>query len=91
MIKAGNPYRKLVLVCMNERAENADCCMKRGAGDVYPKLKAAIKERYSDVRVSKTGCLGNCLTGTSVVVMPDDAWLGEVTEEDIEEILNMLS
>lgn len=65
--------------------------MNRGSGDLYPVLKEAIKERYDDVRVSSTGCLGNCATGISVVIMPDDLWLGEVTKDDIPSILDKLS
>ncbi len=90
MIPAKNPYRKLVLVCQNQREGDLNCCMKRKAGELYPKLKEAIKAQFSDVRVSRTGCLGNCGTGPTVVIMPDDVWLGEVGEGGIAEILEKL-
>lgn len=80
-------YRKLVLVCTNERTDGRDCCALRGSVEFFDALKAAVKAEFTDVRVVKTGCLGNCLTGTSVVVMPDSVWLGEVTEADIPNIL----
>ena len=65
--------------------------MKRCDAEFYATLKARIKETYTDVRVSKTGCLGACSTGTMVVIMPDNIWLGEVGLEDIPEILNKVS
>lgn len=83
-------YRKLVLVCQNLREGGANCCMQRGAGELYPALKAAIKAATGDVRVSRTGCLGQCLMGPTVVIMPDDIWLGEVTLEDIPKIVQMV-
>lgn len=84
-------YRKLVLVCTNSRADGSNCCALRGAVDIFDQLKAAVKERFTDVRVVRTGCLNNCLAGISVVIMPDDIWLGEVTEADIPELLERLA
>jgi sirohydrochlorin cobaltochelatase len=91
MKRVDSKYRKLVLVCQNLREGGANCCMKRGAGDLYPALKAAVKEATVDVRVSKTSCMGVCATGSTVVIMPDNIWLGEVSVDDIPEILAMLS
>lgn len=82
-------YRKLVLVCTNDRAEELDCCAKRGSQELYVKIKQAIKAADPSIRVSRTGCLGNCLSGVSVVIMPDDIWLGEVAEEDIPKIVEL--
>lgn len=88
---AERSYRKLVLVCTNDRENGADCCALRGANELFDALKFAVKAKFSDVRVVRTGCLGNCLTGTSVVVMPDGVWLGEVTIGDIPKILEKLT
>ncbi len=90
MKKVDTTYRKLVLVCQNLREGGANCCMQRGAGELYPAIKAAVKEATTDVRVSKTGCLGQCSTGSTVVIMPDDIWLGEVTADDIPEIIDIV-
>ncbi len=87
---AERPYRKLVLVCTNSRPEGANCCALRGSEALFDTLKAAVKATYTDVRVVRSSCLNNCDTGASVVVMPDNLWLGEVTEGDVPEILERL-
>lgn len=82
-------YRKLVLVCTNEREENLDCCAKRGSLELYKLIKQTLKAADPSIRVSRTGCLGNCLSGVSVVIMPDDIWLGEVTRDDVPKIVEL--
>ncbi len=88
---AERPYRKLVLVCINSRPEGANCCALRGSEALFDALKAAVKAQFTDVRVVRSSCLNNCDTGASVVVMPDNIWLGEVTEGDIPELLEILA
>lgn len=88
---AERPYRKLVLVCTNSRPEGANCCALRGSEALFDALKAAVKAQFADVRVVRSSCLNNCDTGASVVVMPDNVWLGEVTEGDIPELLEILA
>lgn len=82
-------YRKLVLVCTNDRADGLDCCAKRSSHALYLQIKQAIKAADPTIRVSRTGCLGNCLSGVVVVIMPDDVWLGEVTSDDIPKIVEL--
>lgn len=79
-------YKKIVLVCTNDR-EKRMCCKKKGSEEFYLKLKQQVKERVPFVRVTQTRCLGHCLVGTTVVIMPDNIWLGEVEEKDIDEII----
>ena len=67
-----------------------DCCMKRGSENLYHELKMAAAAEYTDVRVIKSSCLGNCLTGVTVIVMPNNEWLGEVSVNDIPEIIEKL-
>ncbi len=83
-------YKKLVLVCVNEREPGKGCCKDKGSFDLYQKLKMELKAVDPQIRVSRTGCLGNCLSGASVVIMPDNVWLGEVTEADVDEIIEMI-
>ncbi len=87
MRTAERPYRKVVLVCTNSRADGSNCCALRGAGDVYEKLKGNVKAQFTDVRVVRSSCLNNCDDGVTVVIMPDNIWLAEVTVGDIPEIL----
>lgn len=80
-------YRKLILVCTNERNNGRVCCKDRGGEDLYLAIKKAFAEAAPDIRVSKTGCLGPCLTGATVVVMPDNDWLGDVRVSDVPELV----
>lgn len=83
-------FRKLVLVCTNERTDGRECCMHKGSVELHKKIKEAIRAADPWVRVTKTGCMDHCSTGPTVVIMPDNIWLGQVTEEDIPEIVKLV-
>ncbi len=87
---ADNQHEKLVLVCVNERTDGRECCRQKGSAELYEKLKTAVKAVYSNVRVSRTYCLDNCQSGITVALMPQNIYLGEVTEADIPEIIRLL-
>lgn len=42
----------------------------------------------SEVRANAAGCLDICEFGPSVVVYPDGVWYGELTVDDVEEIVD---
>lgn len=90
MRTAEKQFKKLILVCTNRREDGRECCAAKGSIDVYHALKAAVKTLDADIRVSQSGCLDNCSTGTTVVIMPDGLWLGAVRETDIPDILAYL-
>src|SRR5436190_58554 len=90
MEKLASKFNKLVLVCTNLRADGTKCCANGGSEDLRDKLKTRVKELGLKVRVSKSGCLDMCQTGPTVVIMPDNIWLGSVTVNDIEEIIELL-
>ncbi len=83
-------YSQLVLVCMNERPDGRECCAQKASPEFYHALKIAVAELDPTIRVSKTGCLGNCASGATVALMPKNVYLGEVTEKNIPEILELL-
>ena len=82
-------FEKLVLVCLNERSDGRDCCLHRGSDQVHAALKSWVKEHglARRVRVSKSGCLDQCSQGTTVLVLPEYDWYGEVTLEDLDRII----
>ncbi|MBI5370190.1 (2Fe-2S) ferredoxin domain-containing protein [Candidatus Uhrbacteria bacterium] len=90
MRPSNNQHEKLVLVCTNERTDGRECCVQKGSLELYEKLKTAIKAACQNVRVSKTGCLGNCESGITVAIMPRNIYLGEVTLQDIPEIVRLV-
>lgn len=83
----GKKYRKVVLVCTNVKENGKECCGMKGAEGIRLKLKEEMKKADLTVRVSKSGCLDRCTEGVTVAIMPDDIWLGGVTEADIPEIV----
>ena len=84
-------YKKLILVCTNDRDNGKACCKQRNSDQLYRSLKLAIAEIDPMIRVSQTSCLGNCLSGSIVVVMPDNIWLGDVKLTDVPEIVKMIT
>jgi (2Fe-2S) ferredoxin len=90
MKSAAIHFLKLVLVCVNERPDGEVCCAARGSADIHKKIKELVKAADPTIRVSKTGCLGNCTSGTTVVIMPDNVWLGDVQEKDVPELVKMI-
>ncbi len=82
-------FTKLILVCTNIKDGGRECCGARGGVDLHAQIKAAVKAVAPTVRVSKTGCLDHCSTGPTVVIMPENLWLGGVTEQDIPEIVRL--
>lgn len=84
----GKKYRKVVLVCTNLKENGKECCALKGGKELHAKLKEEMKKTDLTVRVSKSGCLDRCVDGVTVAIMPDDVWLGNVTEADIPAIVD---
>ena len=86
-IKTG--YRKLILVCVNERDGGEVACSQRNSAEIHKRLKERVKAsgRSGVIRVSRTRCLGQCDKGPTVAVYPDGCWYGSVTLADVETIL----
>ena len=86
------PYQKIVFVCLNERASGV-CCAGGGSEAIHAQLKAAIKARGLDtlVRVSRAGCMNQCMTGPTVMVFPDNRWYSEVSASDVQTILDEIT
>ncbi|MBI5794380.1 (2Fe-2S) ferredoxin domain-containing protein [Candidatus Uhrbacteria bacterium] len=91
MHRVDHPFRKIVLVCVNERTDGRECCAQKGALDLHHKLKMAVAAVDPSVRVSKSGCLDHCSTGITVVIQPDNIWLARVSEQDIPELVKIIT
>jgi sirohydrochlorin cobaltochelatase len=89
MEEVKSPYAKLVLVCTNVK-EDGTCCGAGGGDDLRVRLKEAAKAAGLPVRVSKSGCLGQCPVGPNVVVMPDNRWFSHVSDADLDAILQVI-
>lgn len=91
MRAAGTPFRRLVLVCTNERTDGRESCGPKGGLALHKHIKEALRLVDPSIRVSRSGCLDNCKSGPTVVIMPDNIWLGGVTDQDVPRILAYLS
>ncbi len=82
------PYKKIVFVCLNER-ESGTCCAGKGSREIHALLKEAVKSRglNTQIRVSRSGCMGRCGTGPNIMVFPDGIWYSGVSAADIEMVV----
>ena len=89
MKKAAVPFRKILFVCTNVRAEGEACCGRRGSSELRDQLKAYVKAHglTGTIRVSQSGCQDLCAQGPNVMVFPDNVWYAGVTAADIPRVI----
>jgi len=80
------PYKRIIFVCVNQRADGA--CCSEGGEKVREELKTYAKSKglKGIVRVSKSGCLDQCALGPNVMIFPDNIWYSRVGEHELKEI-----
>jgi NADH-quinone oxidoreductase subunit F len=88
MEKISPPYKRQVLVCINERDTGA-CCAKNGSVIIHQTLKDYVnRNRLNNIiRITKMGCSNLCNEGPVVVIQPDNIWFRHVSMNDVEEII----
>lgn len=95
MNKSPVPYKRLVLVCTNARADGSPSCGNPGQDG--PALWRALKEGVAaaglkgKVRVSRTGCLDLCARGPVVMVYPEGDCYTGVKTADAPALLQKIS
>lgn len=66
---------------------NHDDCKDRGSKDLTGKLKKWAKEEHKgDIKVYRSGCLGQCSDGIAIACYPEKKYLLKVKESDLDEI-----
>lgn len=87
----GKP-EKHIFVCSSSRlnGQQKGFCHSKDAINLVGLISEELIDRdlSGEVMVTNTGCLSICEKGPIVIVYPDNIWYGEVTEEDIEEIMD---
>ena len=85
---------RYVWVCTNRRPDDnpKGSCAAHGGDALQLALKSAVAEAglHARVRVMATGCMDLCWVGATVAVMPDNAFLGHMTEADIPALVDAL-
>ncbi|MDO8526569.1 MAG: (2Fe-2S) ferredoxin domain-containing protein [Deltaproteobacteria bacterium] len=82
-------FEKHVFICINQREEGKACCAAKGSEEILNVMKEEIKKRglNKKIRINKAGCLDMCTKGAAMVVYPEGVWYGNVTLEDVPEII----
>ena len=91
-MKKNNLYRKHVFVCTNQRnSSNQQSCGKIGL-ELRLLLKQEIVGRglNKEIRINKSGCLGQCSKGPCFVIYPKQEWHFNVETKQLDDILNEL-
>ena len=83
-MSGSNPYRVHALVCLGGKS-----CPAQGSEAIWFELKRRVLEAglENEVRVTKSGCMGQCGHGPMVCVYPEDVWYGGVGPGDVEALL----
>lgn len=80
-----------IFVCTSCRinGQQKGFCYSKGSVDLVQRFMEEIDDRdlSSDVMVTNTGCFGICDKGPIVVIYPQGVWYGNVTEDDVETIV----
>jgi (2Fe-2S) ferredoxin len=83
-------YEKHLFVCTNERADKSrKCCGSEHGLMLVAEFKRQIKDRglSGRIRAQRAGCFDTCEFGPAVVVYPEGIFYGNVSIEDVEEIV----
>ena len=82
-------YRLHLFFCTNQKVPGKTCCQDKQATAFWEYAREKVKSLgIYDVRVNKSGCLGKCSLGPSLVIYPDNIWYSYSTKEDLDEIIH---
>jgi|TARA_B100000530_G_C15678399_1_gene377112 (2Fe-2S) ferredoxin len=89
-MKKNNLYRKHVFVCTNERnSESQQSCGKIGSElRFFLKQEMAKRGLNKEIRINKSGCLGQCSKGPCYVIYPNQEWHFNIDMDQSDKILN---
>ena len=80
------PFRCHVFVCVNKR-DGKPACEDHGAKKALEKAKDALKAlpfaKREGVRLSQSGCLGQCEHGPVAVAYPSGKWISYSSADEL--------
>ena len=79
-----------IFICQNERPPDSKigCCASKNSLNLINYMKGRVKELgLRNIRINKSGCLGQCSNGPALVIYPQGKWFQIKNNEDIETIL----
>jgi (2Fe-2S) ferredoxin len=72
------PNERCVFVCQHRT------CLSNGSAKV---LEAFEAEKVPGVKVESTGCMGQCSSGPTVRILPEETWYWRVSPNDVPVIV----
>jgi len=92
MEESKTPFATHVFVCQATREDGRAACGNRwDAPEAADAIKAALKERGVDARITRTGCLGPCAEGPNVMLYPGKTWLKHCHRDNLTEIVDRVA
>jgi (2Fe-2S) ferredoxin len=80
---------KHLVVCVNERlGHKQKSCAGSGSRGLIELLKQRADSRKLSLSITEQVCLGRCQQGIAMRIAPGGEFFYEVTEQDIDTILN---
>ena len=80
-----------IFVCTSCRINGVQkgFCFSKDSVDIVQKFMEGAGDRdlSGDVMITNTGCFGICDKGPVAVVYPEGVWYGNLTEDDVETIM----
>jgi len=73
-----SPQRRCILVCQHRS------CLRNGSAEVLAMFQATVPH---GVLASGSECMGQCASGTTVRIMPDNFWYCRVQPRDVQPIV----
>lgn len=81
-----------IFVCTSCRINGVQkgFCFSKDSVDIVQKFMEEVNDRdlSGEVMITNTGCFGICDKGPVAVVYPEGVWYGNLTEEDVETIMD---
>jgi (2Fe-2S) ferredoxin len=80
------PYVQHILVCTDKKSKQC----KKGGPQIVKTFQKLIKDRklHKQVIITEIGHVGGCSLGPNVLVYPEGVWYGQVTPEDVTQIID---
>lgn len=84
-------YNKHVFFCTNQKDNGKKCCAEADSLAMWQYAKQRCAEEglaaNDNVRISRSGCLGQCAKGPCVVIYPEGRWYTYHQLSDIDKII----
>lgn len=80
-------YRQHLFICTNS-VDDPRCCGQRDSQALFLHLRRFVhKLGLRDIAVTRTGCMGRCMSGPALVIYPDSIWYAPHDLKDVETIV----